>query len=305
MQILRKTVKDPDFIELNSVQKGSWINSMNPSKEEVQKLITELKLDEEIIEDFLDENSVPRIETDEGITYFLIRVPVTEKKLLKTTTLGIVVTEAFILTMTPESSLQLINYFLENKNIFTTQKTKFVLRLLDKTIESYEKKTDYLNKEVNKKRRQLQKLSNQDIATMVEFEESLNDFISALVPITIIINKIKAGKILQVYEQDQELLEDLLISANDSLQLSKSRIKTITNIREAHTTILSNNLNKTMKLLTAITIVLTIPTIISSIYGMNIPLPIQAENNAFLYIIIIILLISAGLILVFKKQDWI
>ncbi|MBN2127206.1 MAG: magnesium transporter CorA family protein [Candidatus Diapherotrites archaeon] len=304
MQILKKTINDADFKELKEVQKGCWINSMNPSKEEASELIKKLELDEEIIEDFLDETSTPRVEIEGNNTYILIKVPVKEKNELRTTTLGIIVGPEFILTITPSSSVSPITDFLEKKDVSTTQKTKFVLTLLEKTIELFDKKTNYVSKQVNAKRKNIQKLTNTDMITIVEFEEVLNDFVSSLVPITTIIRKIKTGKILPIYDADQEMLEDLIITANDSLNLSNSRIKTISNIREAHSTILSNNLNKTMKTLTAITILLTIPTIISSIYGMNIGLPLQENTNAFLYVIIIVLLISIALIALFRKQDW-
>ncbi len=304
MQFLKKTINDFDFRELKHFSKGVWINCENPDKEEVKELIKTYDLDEEIIEDFLDETSTPRMELDGEKTYILIKTPVKEKA-LNTSVLGIVVGKEFILTMTPRENLHAINKLIQKKEVPTTQKTKFVLKLLDYTIESFEKSTNILSKQVNSKRKLLQKLTNKDIVTIVGFEEALNDFVSSLVPITTIIRKIKTGKILHVYESDKELLEDLIITANDSLNLSKSKIKTITNIREAHSTILSNNLNKTMKTLTAITIILTIPTIISSIYGMNINLPIQTNPNAFNYLMILILVISIILLFLFKKQDWV
>ena len=113
-----------------------------------------------------------------------------------------------------------------------------------------------------------------------------------------------SGKILELFEEDKDLIEDLLLNNNQLIGISKSNLKNIVNIREAYSTIMGNNLNKIIKFLTALTVVLNIPVLISGFYGMNVALPLAQSGFAFWYLVFSSVIISIILIIVFIKMDW-
>jgi magnesium transporter len=138
----------------------------------------------------------------------------------------------------------------------------------------------------------------------VEMEKSLIYFSDSIAPNNNVLEKILSGRIIKMYKNDEDILEDIIVDNRQTIQMTQVSIKNIRNMREAYTSILSNRLNKTVKLLTSITIILTIPTIISSIYGMNVELPLQALPGVFNIILIFILLVSLVLLLSFYKKGW-
>ena len=123
-------------------------------------------------------------------------------------------------------------------------------------------------------------------------------------PATNIFKKNLTGKILPLYEQDKELFEDLLIDSDQNLETAKINLKIATNIRQAYSTILNNELNKILKFLTSITIILTLSTAIFSFYGMNINLPLQGLTNAYIYISFFTFFIILTIFIIFFKKDW-
>ena len=132
----------------------------------------------------------------------------------------------------------------------------------------------------------------------------LNEFLSDLIPTNSIINTLLANRNFKFTEDERDLLEDIKLSNNQLIELSKANLKTIVNIREAYSTIMTNNLNRVIKLFTSLTVLLTIPTIIASIYGMNVQLPFADQSWVFAGIIGLIILILAGLSLIFIRNEW-
>ena len=113
-----------------------------------------------------------------------------------------------------------------------------------------------------------------------------------------------SGKHFKLYEEDKDLIEDLLLSNTQLIELSQNNLRTIVNIREGYSTIMTNNLNRIIKLFTSLTVILTIPTMIASIYGMNINLPLANNPLAFIIIMTSIIIISIILLIIFIKNDW-
>jgi len=138
----------------------------------------------------------------------------------------------------------------------------------------------------------------------VGFEEELNDFLSALTHTSPVLQNILGGKLIKLYEQDGELMEDLILSANQLIGLCQSTLKNIVNIREAYSTIVTNDLNRVIKLFTSLTVILTIPTIIASLYGMNVKLPLAGNPEAFWIISLAIVVIVSVILYIFSRNRW-
>ncbi|GBD34077.1 Magnesium transport protein CorA [bacterium HR34] len=150
----------------------------------------------------------------------------------------------------------------------------------------------------------LEKIDNKDIVRFVQFERILNDFYSSLNANELMLENVLSGKYFSLYEADKDLIEDLFISNKQLLQRTNLLLKSIVNARESYSTIMQNNLNKTIKFLTAITIIFTIPTMIASIYGMNLSLPLQQSPFAFIIVVLIIFFVSLLSLVIFILKKW-
>jgi magnesium transporter len=138
----------------------------------------------------------------------------------------------------------------------------------------------------------------------VNYEHELNDMISSVVPTNAWLQQVTGGNYMQLFNEDVELMEDLMIANSQLIDSARSILKTIQNIRTATEAILTNKLNATIQRLTILTIILTIPTIIASLYGMNVPLPLAGNPMAFWMVLVLILFVVMSVVLVFRRGNW-
>ena len=293
-----QTVKEPCV--------GVWTHVTAPSDGELTALIAQYGLDDAIIADIKDVFEVPRFE-HEGITsYFFTRYPYDVKDIdIDTAPILFILGETFLITIT-EQEVPFLDLFIEGKREFaTTQKTKLFLEFLYELVVTYERKLTRTRKMVYRDMGRLRNIRSRDIQRLVFFEQELNETMSALVPTHGWLQQLTKGNYIQMFGEDRELLEDLLIANVQLVDSTKSILKTIQNIRNASEAILTQNLNSTIRRLTAFTIVLTIPTLISSVFGMNVPLPFQENPHAMLYIGGFIVTVVGLTIYFFRSNRWI
>jgi len=304
IKIYKKTIKEAELTEVNDLILGSWVRVVDPTSEEVKLLADQTGIALDILEDAVDESELPRIEYDEGNLVVILRIPVSNGQQVISTPLTIIITNKYIVTISLKPN-EIIAKFLDGKvEFFTTQKSKFMLNIFNEAVRSYDRIIKSLAKNINRQKFQLDSLKNKDILNLVQQEEVLNNFIYSLVPNANVFDRILKGKYVKLYEQDEDLVEDLLIDAHQVIDLCDTNIKTIKNIREAYQTILSNNLNKLLKFLTSITIILTLPTIIASVYGMNVQLPGAGDHYAFFYIAGFTVIVMAVVWGIFNWKKW-
>lgn len=306
LKIYRRTIKDSKLIELKKPEKGSWLFIVDPDQNDFSYLEDKFKIDIDIIDDWKDENELPHIdkENKSNYVYIIARLPIIKQEKFIGVNILLIVTESHIITVTTSRSQLFTPFLKENKTFYTTQKTNFVLQILSNIINKYDLYIKQIVKDIKAKRINIYKLENKDIVHLVQYEEILNDFISSFVPLINVLQKVLTGKYLTIFEQDKDLIDDLLIDSEQTLQLSKTSIKSITNIREAYSTILSNNLNKVMKFLTAITIIFMIPNIIAGFYGMNVKLPFADNTFAFYYLFGISIIFIIFISTLFYRKRW-
>ncbi|MCK5334069.1 MAG: magnesium transporter CorA family protein [Candidatus Aenigmarchaeota archaeon] len=304
LTIFKKTIKDAELRKLDSLEVGSWVSVVDPTKKEIKYLTKTLDLDEKNVLDALDEYEVPRIEKNKDAAYMLIKVPVENEGIISTIPIAIFMTDRHILTITKQDNKVLQSIMENNAKLYTTQKINLLIHIFLLASDVYENYLKQISKEIYLRKAKITDLSNRDIVNLIKYEELLNQFISSFLPMANIFEKILDGKYLPLYRQDKELIEDLLVNSRQTLDLCRTNMKTVVNIREAYSTVLSNNLNKIIRFLTVFTILLAVPTTISSLYGMNVVLPMQNDPLIFIYIFSTIFAVTVLLVLFFMKKKW-
>lgn len=300
-----KSLRNPQVQELDDYKRGSWIYVEAPSAEETQYLIDKFKLDPGHIEDSLDEDEMPRLEKEGEQTYMFVRYAYKNNEAeLVTIPLLFVFSDDIIVTISLVN-LPVKDKFLNGKiNFASTQRTKLVLQIMHEIVEQYDRFINGTSKQIKLIRSRLRghEISNQDFIDFVLIEDELNEFLAALMPMNATLRRLLRGRYIPLFEEDQDLIEDLLLNNEQSIEACSSNIKSIVNIREAYSSISSNNLNRTMKLLTGATVLITLPNVIFGMYGMNIGLPFQHEPWAYTLVIIASILICTTVFVVGRKR---
>lgn len=269
---------------------------------EVQSLCEEFHLDSLIVRDVLDEDEMPRIEEDEGNVYVFARVSEELEKLRATQPMLVVVSEELVLIITNER-LDIVKRVVMLPELFTTQKTRGVIYLCLEILKEYQVLINRHSKQIWQIGYDVSKIRYGQVNQFVQLEMIFNDYLLALDAMGLVVKALLSGKYLTLYETDRELVEDLFIGVTQLQDTLNARLKQMESLREAYSTMVSNRLNKTMKLLTAVTVILTLPTMVFSLFGMNVNLPLSNDPQAFVEIVLGTVLLSLILGVVFWKKD--
>lgn len=305
-EILYKTIRDKDFKIITTAKKGAWINLKNATQQELEEIADLTTLEYHDVKDVLDEYEIPRIERHGHTVVIFLRTP-SEKNADYTETLAIIVTSEYLITVSPSENLlvESLKQSPSRKDMATTQTGKFLLSLLLRLATKYTGEIKKVTDTVGKQRKRFQNISDRDIADLVQHEEILNQYLAALVPTRSLFETIITGGVLPVRaEEDNDLLQDLLIAIKQSVEVCSVNLKSIRSVRDAHQILFTNDLNHTIKFLTSFTIILTIPTIVSSIYGMNVRLPFDQHPLAFFLVMGLAISISAIMWTIFIWRKW-
>lgn len=300
-----RTLKDSELKTMDETRSGVWIHVVSPTEGELTELFDELSLDEALIEDALDFYEVPRFERSNGSTFFFTRYPFAEKKEdTDTAPLLVVVGESFVLTVVQRDIPLLKPLFGGKVPVVTTQKTKLFIQIMQEVVDAFERDLVRLRRSVHRDRAKLLNIGSKEITRFVAVEHKLNDMIAAVLPTNMALQQIAKTGAINLHPNDVDLMEDLTIDNTQLVDSARSVLKTIQNVRSAAEAILTNTLNNRIKTLTVLTILLTIPTIISSLYGMNVALPGMREPWAF-GVVIGLIVVSVGFVLwLFKRNNW-
>lgn len=300
-----RTLKDGELKVLEVPRSGTWTHVVSPSDEEIATLVSTFELDKDILEDARDFYEVPRMEQSLGATYFFTRYPFNQNQEdVDTAPLLIVMGETFVVTLSVKEVPQFKAFFESKEIVHTTQKAKLFIQIMTILTTSFERKLVRLRRAVHKDRAQISRIGPREIERFVNYEHELNDMIAAVVPTNAWLLKVTSGNYMSLYNDDKALMEDLMIANSQLVESARSVMKTIQNLRNASEAILTNRLNSTIQRLTVLTIILTIPTIVASLFGMNVPLPLADTTFALPLIIGGILLIVGLIIAIFRKYEW-
>lgn len=304
IEIYFKTIRDNDFQHIEDFRAGSWINVQEATFEDLSKIATLTNLEMSDLQDSLDKYEPPRIENKEGNILIFVRHTSFQETGLYTMTLTVILTHNYIITISP-SKCPLIEGLIRYKiKLGTTQKSKLLFYLLLRITHDFSAKIKAVRNAVIEQEKSIKGVSNDTIFLLTKHEDILNQYLATLVPIKTLLEGITSGRFVSLYEKDHDLLQDLSIAIKQSEDLCRVSVKSINSLRDAYQIMFTNNLNKTIKFLTAITIIFTIPTMIASIYGMNIPLPLTSNPYAFPIMLSVIAFSLICSILVFIRKKW-
>ena len=292
---------------LDSLEPGCWINLTHPNEEELQVVTDLLHVEPDFLRAALDEEETSRIDVEEGQTLIIIDTPAIEKSesavVYSTAPLGIIVTEDNIITVSLRES-SVIRDFEDGlvRGVSTIKKTSFILHILLRVAKRYLQYLKQIDKIYNHMERQLHKTQrNKELLQLMDLEKSLVYFNTSLKADEVTLEKILRGRIVTLYEEDHDLLEDVLIEVRQAIEMANIYSSIISRMMDAFASVISNNLNVIMKVLTSITILLTIPNIIFSFYGMNVA-GLPWDQFFWVPIVIaVVLILVVGYVL--KKKD--
>ena len=295
LQYLRSTTKNLSITPQDELLVGTWIRADRPTESE-QRVLIDLGIDEDILLDALDPHEVPRVEIEDGWTYFITRLPDTDNDFNDfTTPILFALGDKYIATISRDSLGRLWQPFVDRTEVPTTQKTKFFISMMEAIVRQYQTRVAKINREMRAATDDVQSLRARDIAVLAEYERKLNDYLDALQPTNTAIEKLLGGRLLTLYEDDHDLVEDLSIDLEQLMARCKSLLRTITNVRGSYRAVIDTELNESVRILTVITVALTIPTMFAGLYGMNVDLPGERWPYMF-WVVIGISIVSAMLL---------
>jgi magnesium transporter len=271
--------KEGEMDKIPKFTTGCWVNVVDPSSEELDFLSKEFNLDRGNLVDGLDIYENPRFESEEKIVYLYLTIPTKKISHQHISSFLIIYSSELLITLSKFSIELLENIFSSKKKISSFSSSGNLLNLLFSIPKLFEKSVLEIMKDTRINKAGLEWLKNEDIAKLINDEDKLNQYISSFGVTIQIYDRIMRSKLIKFAKKDGEIIEDLIIDLNEVVNLGKQTLKTVSNMRVYYSTKLSNDLNKAVTLLTIFTIFLAIPTLISSIYGMNIRLPFQESEN--------------------------
>ncbi|MDO5557311.1 MAG: magnesium transporter CorA family protein [Clostridia bacterium] len=298
--------------KVSEIEKGVWINMVNPTKDEVENICEKLRISQDLIEDALDDEEKARIEVeeDDGTIGFIIDVPTVEKddneNIRSTIPLGmIVVRNEYFITVSLRE-VKVVHDIESNliKNVNTRDTTKMIIQIFYKNATEFLKVLGEINKERNATEKLLNNsMRNKELLKMLNLQKSLVYITTSLRSNEMIHERTLRGKVLGLNEKEEELLEDVIIENRQAIEMAKIYSNTLNGTMDAYASIISNNLNIVMKILTTITIIMSIPTILSGYWGMNVELPLAGNPFAFYLIILLSVLCCFITIWWFKRRN--
>lgn len=282
---LRSTIQSPRMKKQARLQPGCWIKVDKPSEANLEWL-NNIKLDDETLVDALDPYEVPRLERDETWTYYIARLPDTNDELGGfTTPIMFAISDRYLVTICRDQLDSLWQPFMDKNRIPTTQRGKLFLAMIGAIVEQYERQLAVINRRMRAVMLDVSNIHADDVAIFTENERKVNDYLDALIPMNSSLEKLLSSNALKLFDNDADMVEGLSIDLEQLIARCKSQLRTITNLRDSYRAMMDSRLNATMRLLTIITVVMTIPTVVAGIFGMNVSLPGNGSDAEFWWII--------------------
>ncbi|MFH1697050.1 MAG: magnesium transporter CorA family protein [Candidatus Diapherotrites archaeon] len=311
IRISRKTLHGEFETGLQEIKDNCWIDLVKPTAAELERVGKETGAQEELLKAALDEDERPRIEVEEGNVLVIFRVPFKEESgagILKISTisLGIIIAGNKIITVCVEGNEILRDFYDGKARQFSTGKrTRFLIQIFARTSVRYMRYLNTIERNIDEIEKALHRsFRNEEIIKLLEIQKSLVYFNNGVVSNANVLDKIMKGKVLKLFEEDKDMMEDIIIDNRQAIETVSISSSVLSSTMDAYTSIISNNLNIVMRFLASITIVLMIPTMIASFYGMNVHLPMAENEYAFVLILAISLFLSGILAYVFWRKNW-
>ena len=313
MQTIYMTRPDGRFGPLSEVSDGSWVSLVDPTPEEIDAVSTRFGVDPDDLRAPLDVEERSRITAEHGYVLILVDVPTTEKRGERswyiTIPLGIVITSEAIITVCLERVTVISDFESDRvRDLRTHMKTRFTLQLLMGIAGSYMTALRQIDKMIDKTELNLRRSTrNEELVEMLELEKSLVYISTSLVSNQRVMERLVRTPAVKKYPDDDELLQDTIIENEQAIEMSSIYSNILSGTMDAYASVIANNQNAIMKTLALVTIVLSIPTMIFSAYGMNLNLegmPLSGSFWGFTIIVGISFAISILIVLYFIRKRW-
>jgi len=298
------------YIEIPTIEKGCWINITNPTDEEIKRISEEFKIEDDIIQDILDTDERPRVEFDDDWSLVILRIPI---KVINngipfyTVPLGIYLSDNFTLTLCSNDNdilpISQPSPFREQYRQITDA-YNFILRLFLRSGTTYLRYLKEINHHTSSIEQDLEKsIKNRELNKLLKMEKCLVYFITSIKANEIVLAKLRNSKRINS-EINEDLLEDAMIENKQALEMAQIYSDIQSGMMDAFASVISNNLNVVMKTLTLISIILMIPTLIASVFGMNIPNFMENSTWALPAILAFSIFLSTIGVITFRKRHW-
>lgn len=293
-----------DNISLATAEKGSWINIVNPNSEDLQLVSMIAEIPTDVLKTPLDTEERSHVELEDNYIFVVINIPVLRgTDSYDALPLGIFITPDFIITICLEDT-EVMRAFTQNKYplFYTYKKTRFLFQIMYRTATLFLRHLQQINHRTDDIEAVLRhSMKNKEFFMLLEIQKSLTYFTSALRSNGIVMEKLlrlrrneSLRHLLKMYEEDEDLLEDVIIENKQAIEMVEMYSNILINMMDTFASIISNNLNMVMKFLASITIILAVPTIIFSLWGMNVPVPF-AESELGFWCVIAVSFVCAGI----------
>ncbi len=294
--------------QFDTMVNGSWVNAVDPTPEEIKQLVT-WGIDADYINYSLDLDEMPRMERDEDYTFILVRIPHRQPESdipYTTIPLGIMIKGNAIFTVCRYDK-EMFKVLANGKYrlLKTGKRYRFALYIFLETATRYLTHLREINRMTEAIEDKLQKSTrNRELLDLLKYQKSLTYFATALRANEVMMERVQRTQIFNYYEDDQDLLEDVLTENQQAIQMTNINTEILSSMMDAFASIISNNVNSVMKILAALTIIFNLPGIVAAFYGMNVALPGASHPFAFLTVLGFALALTAIATFIFYKRDW-
>lgn len=272
------------IIQTSQIQVGGWLRCEMPTDDELAELVR-LGMDRDVITDALDPHEVPRADFEGEWTYIIARLPDVDNEFNDfTTPILFGLHRDYVVTLSRDSLGRLWQPFIEKTQVSTTDRIELLVAMIEAIASQYQRRVAIINRQMRAATSDINTLHARDIANLAEYERKLNDYLDALIPMNLSLDRLTVHRALRLNTDDKDDVEDISIDLEQVIARCKSLLRTITNVRDSYRAVMDTRLNETIRLLTVITVALTIPTMIAGLFGMNVPVPGAHHPLMFWYI---------------------
>ena len=299
-------------LKKNKIIPMTWCSLVNPNEEELLQVSNFLKVDYDLLNNSLDADERSRIEQEKNSLAIIINLPLLDDEgNFDTLPCGIVLTAKNIITICARDN-RVINSFNRStaQSFDTRNRAAFLLNILYKCTQFYLKYLNIINKRTEDIEYALRKTtSNKELFQLIEIQKSLVYFTTALKDNHLVLLKLlrllrtpAVSKLVNFSEDDEELLDDVIIENKQAIEMVDMHRSILEGMMDGFASIINNNVNQVMKFLAAITIILSIPTMLASFWGMNVPVAFADNPNGFLWVIGISAVGTIATIIYFRRR---
>ena len=299
-------------LTLKTLEKGAWINIVDPTPYELKEVGAVTHVEPDFLRSALDDEERSHIDVEDESIMILTNVPVVyDEESYDTLPLSIILTKNYIITVCLEETPVISSFNERTARLFHTyKKTQFLFEILYRSATFYLRYLRQINKISEEIEDQLRvSMHNSDILRLMELRKGLTYFNAALRSNDAVFDKILRLRnnrtlegVLDIYEEDEDLLEDVIIENKQAREMVEMYSQILSQMADIFSSIISNNQNMVMKFLAAITIIIAVPTVIASFFGMNVPVPMEGNSYGFLIVMIIALVASCIAAYIFYKN---